>query len=400
MTTSTSSIGPTRGLRPDRGSDRLLTPAFVRLSVGDLAYFTATGVAIYALPTYVTGPVGSDTAGVGLAFGAFAVTALVLRPFAGRLSDRVGRRPLLVGGALLAAAMMLLTGLADTLPVVVALRLGIGVAEAAFFVASVAALADLAPASRLGEALSYNSLGLYLGFTLGPPLGELLVRSFGHTAAWYGAAVLLVVAATVIHGMGETRVSRSPDEEGPASLIHWRAVPPALGFLTSVVAMGGFLAYASLHAEAVGLARTSIPLALYGLVVVVCRVAFAKVPDRLPPLPLGAAALAAIAGGLLLAAAWTTPAGFLLGAALLGVGVSFSTPAFFSAIFATARPSEHGAASGTASVCLDLGIGGGPVLLGLMAQGVGIPGAFAAAAGVAVAGSAWTLVLARRAPGA
>ena len=73
--------------------------------------------------------------------------------------------------------------------------------------------------------------------------------------------------------------------------------------------MGGFLAFASLHAQDVGLLRTSLPLAVYGVVVVVCRVAFAKVPDRLPPLPLGAAALVAIAAGMALAAAWATPPG-------------------------------------------------------------------------------------------
>ena len=67
----------------------------------------------------------------------------------------------------------------ETLPAVVALRLVLGVAEAAFFVASIAALADLAPPSRIGEALSYNSLGLYLGLALGPPLGEVLVRTAG-----------------------------------------------------------------------------------------------------------------------------------------------------------------------------------------------------------------------------
>ena len=61
------------------------------------------GVAILALPIYVTGPVGSDEAGAGLAFGAFGITALVCRPFAGRLSDRWGRRPLLVFGALVCA---------------------------------------------------------------------------------------------------------------------------------------------------------------------------------------------------------------------------------------------------------------------------------------------------------
>ena len=137
------------------------------------------GVAIYALPLWVTGPVGSDTSGAGLAFGAFAVSALILRPVAGRLADTRGRRPLLVGGALISALGMLGTAYADNLVLVVLLRLLLGVAEAAFFVASLAALADLAPPSRISEATSYNSLGLYLGLAFGPPLGELLVRIGG-----------------------------------------------------------------------------------------------------------------------------------------------------------------------------------------------------------------------------
>ena len=373
---------------------RLLSPAFVRLSLADLAYFTAAGVAIYTLPAYVTGPVGSDEAGAGLAFGAFAVTALVLRPFAGRLSDTRGRRPLLLGGALLAAVAMLLTAHAGTLATVVALRLALGVAEAAFFVASFAALVDLAPPSRLGEALSYNSLGLYLGLSLGPLLGDLLVQSLGFTAAWYGAAVLLLLAATVVLGMGESRAPRSV-AEAPAPLIHWKSVPPAVGFLASVVAMGGFLAFASLHADAVGLSPASVPVALYGFVVVVCRIVFAKVPDRLPALPLGAAALAAVAAGLAVMALWPTPLGALAGAAQMAFGVTFSTPAFFSAIFATASPSERGAASGTASLALDLGLGGGPILLGLVAGSAGISSAFVVAAGVALAGSLWSAVLSR-----
>jgi predicted MFS family arabinose efflux permease len=376
--------------------ERLFTAAFVRLAVADLAYFTAAGVAIYSLPMYVTGPVGSDKAGAGLAFGAFAVTALVLRPFAGRLSDVHGRRPLLVGGALLCAVTMVLTAHVDALAPVVALRLAFGVAEACFFVASLAALADLAPASRMGEAVSYNSLGLYLGLALGPPLGEVLVEGVGFTAAWYGAAALAVLAATIVHGIGETR-SPSAGTGEPASLIHWKAVPPALGFLASVIAMGGFLAFVSLHADAVDLTSTSIPLFVYGGVVVIGRVVFAKVPDRLPSLPTGAAALVGVALGLTVTALWTEPAGVVVGTTLLALGVTFSTPAFFSAVFATASPSQRGAASGTASACIDLGIGGGPILLGLVAETAGIPWAFGVAAGVALAGSAWTIALTRTA---
>jgi predicted MFS family arabinose efflux permease len=385
----------TSELGHNQPAERLFTPAFIGLALADLAYFSAAGVAILALPLYVTGPVGSDKAGAGLAFGAFAVTALVLRPVAGRLTDVLGRRPLLLAGALLCAVCMAATAHVDSLGGLVALRLLFGVAEAAFFVASFAALADLAPPSRLGEALSYNSLGLYLGITGGPLLGEFLVRTWGFTVAWYGAAALALLAAGVVVRIGETRVPSSvPD--GPVRLIHWKAVPPALGFLAAVIAMGGFLALAALHAEDVGLARAGTPLVVYGAVVVATRIAFARVPDRFPPLALGAVSLAAIAVGLILTAGFASPVGVVLGSAITAVGVAFCTPAFFAAVFATVRPSERGAASGTASVTLDLGIGGGPILLGLVAEAAGIPAAFGVAAGVALAGCAWTVALRRR----
>ena len=373
----------------------LFTRPFLMLGLADLAYFTAVGVAVYALPLYVTGPLGSDKAGAGIAFGTFAVTALVLRPYAGRLSDTWGRRPLLVGGALIAASALALTAAADSLLEVIALRLLLGVAEAAFFVASFAALADLAPPARTGEALSYNSLGLYLGLAFGPPLGEVIVETRGFPTAWLGAAALAVVAALVVLGVGETRagVERAPHDK----LIHRGAIPASLGFFASLLAIGGFLSLASLHAQEIGLGNASVPLFAYGATVVTCRLAFARVPDRLPALALGAAAQAAIAAGMLVIAAWTTPGGMMAGTVLTAVGVAFSTPAFFSAIFATAKPSERGAAAGTASLFIDLGLGFGPIALGLVAQGATIPAALAAGAACAAAGAFGVLHLYRRA---
>jgi predicted MFS family arabinose efflux permease len=372
--------------------ERLLTPAFIRLTLADVAYFTSTGVAIYTLPLWVTGPVGSDKSGAGLAFGAFAVSALLLRPIAGRLADTRGRRPLLVGGALISAVGMLGTAYAESLVLVVVLRLLLGVAEAAFFVASIAALADLAPPNRMGEATSYNSLGLYLGLAFGPPLAELLVRTGGFRAAWYGAATLSVIAALVAAGIRDLRKG-APATAGRMRVIHWKAVPAALGFFASVVAMGALFAFGSLQADAVGLMPVSTPLFVYGIIVVTGRLLLARVLDRFRPLLLGAVALVIISGGLMIMALWTTPLGMVLGAAVFALGITLSTPAFFSAIFATARPDERGAASGTASVFLDLAMGGGPMLLGFAAQASGIPFAFGVAAAVAVAGAGWILTL-------
>lgn len=374
--------------------DRLGTRAFLLLTTAELAYFTAGGIAVYALPLFVTGTLSGEEAGAGIAFGVFAVTALLLRPFAGRLADSWGRRPLLIWGAVLCALSMVLTAHSGTLGAVVVLRLLLGVGEAAFLVAAIAAVADIAPPGRIGEAMSLNSLGLYLGLAFGPPLGQFLVDTSGFTVAWYVAGALAGTAALTAAAITETRGPRDHAASRPP-LIHWPTMPLALGFLTSMIAIGGFLAFAALHAEEVGVANPSAPLVAYGCTVVVLRIAFAKVPDRFPPLPLGSAALAVIAVGLTVMALSGTPAAAVGGAALLGAGVAFSTPAFFAAIFANATPANRGAAAGTAAASLDLGVGGGPIVLGFVAQSFGIPWAFGAAAAVAAVGGGWTIWLAR-----
>src|SRR5688572_16036206 len=122
----------------------LFTPAFVALAIADLAYFLAAGLLIQVTPLFAAGPLGADALGVGIAIGAFSLTALVMRPWAGRESDRRGRRPLLIAGALLCAVAIAAHALTTALPVLIGLRLVLGVAEALFFVAGFALLADLA----------------------------------------------------------------------------------------------------------------------------------------------------------------------------------------------------------------------------------------------------------------
>src|SRR4051812_33936903 len=151
-----------------RRPDTLFTPAFLALTLSDLAYFIAAGALIGVTPFFVTGPLAGGPAAVGLAVGAFSLTTLVLRPLAGRWADRHGRKPLLVGGAVLFAVLVMGHLLVTDLAWLVVLRLLLGAAEALYFVAGFAALADLAPPGRAGEALSYNSLSLYVGIAAGP----------------------------------------------------------------------------------------------------------------------------------------------------------------------------------------------------------------------------------------
>src|SRR3954447_7901853 len=342
-----------------RSLDPLFTVAFVSLTVSDLAYFTASGALTAVTPFFVTGPLDAGPLAVGLAFGAFSASTLILRPLAGRWTDRHGRRPLLVGGAALFAVLVFGHLLVTDLAWLLVLRLLMGMAEALYFVAGFAALADLAPPGRAGEALSYNSLALYLGLATGPMIGQALLGLGGFPLAWIGASLLLVVAAVLAGRVPET-LEADPAPGPPPPLIHRAALVPGLGLFTGVAAVSGFLAFASLHAAHLGLDLWSTVLGVFGVVVVGCRILFAKLPDRMAPLRLAAASLGVSGLGLLITAAVRAAWALFLGAAVLGVGSAFLTPSVFAAIFSRVPLSQRGSAAGTVSVFIDLGLSGGP----------------------------------------
>ncbi|MEK6721415.1 MAG: MFS transporter [Chloroflexota bacterium] len=374
---------------------RLFTPAFIALSLAEFAYFTAGGLEIPLAPLFAAKALAADEVGVGIAVGALALTALFLRPLAGRTSDRRGRRPLLIGGALLYAAATAAHAIAPDLTVMIGLRLVLGVAEAFFFVAGFAALADLAPPGRTGEALSINSLSLYLGVAVGPLIGQSLLGIGGFTLAWLGAAALALLAAVIATRIPETA---RPIETGApvVPLIHRAAIGPGLALLSGIAAMAGFFAFVALYAEDIGVADWSLVMLEFGLIVVGTRLLFAKLPDRVRPFRLGGAALALTAVGIAIVAVLPNAAGLFVGSGILALGVAFTTPAFFSAVMSRVAPHERGAAAGTMTVAIDLAFGGGPMVFGFVASVAGIPAAFLTGSTVALAGAVGSMLVVRR----
>ncbi len=374
---------------------RLLTPAFVALTLSDLAYFTAGGILLAVTPLFVVGPLGGGAGAVGLAMGAFSVSTLLLRPWAGRWTDRHGRRRLLVGGAALFACVTLGYLVVDGVAGLIALRLLLGVAEATYFVAGFAALADLAPPQRAGEALSLNSLALYAGTALGPLLGQTLLHWGGFQVAWIGSVVLAASAAAIALRVPETHPPG--DEVGPpAPLIHRAALLPGAALFCGVAAMAGFLAFAVLRAQALGIEKWSLVLLLFGATVIVCRLVFARLPDRVGARRVAAAALAVVGIGLILVATAGSPVGLLLGTFVLGTGIAFVTPAVFASIFSVVPAEQRGSAAATTSVFLDLGLGGGPMVVGVLAAATTIPDALLLVAALPLMGSVVMGLLARR----
>jgi MFS family permease len=182
-------------------------------------------------------------------------------------------------------------------------------------------------------------------------------------------------------------------------LIHRRALLPSIGLFTGVVGMAGFLAFVAIWADRLGMAGSGPVLLLFGAIVIGTRILFARLPDRVRPFRLAAAALGLIQVGIAIIGFVPTVAGLYVGAALCAVGVAFTTPAFFAAIIERVPPSETGVALGTTSLFLDLAFGGGPAFLGFVALSTGLAGGFGVLAlvvGLGAVGTAWAAVRAER----
>ena len=127
-----------------RGHGSALHRPFVQLAICELAYFAAAGLTIPITPLFAEGPLGANELWVGITVGAFSLSTILLRP------GPAGRRPAWPTPAAdrRCAALRRDPGahaVTTTRSVLIALRLLLGVAEAFFFVAAFAALADLAP---------------------------------------------------------------------------------------------------------------------------------------------------------------------------------------------------------------------------------------------------------------
>ena len=89
----------TRIKDPVGAPERVLTPLFLLIMLSTLAYFISVGALQPTLPRFVEGPLSGGDISVGLAIGAFAFSAVLIRPLVGPLGDKRGRRLLIVLGA-------------------------------------------------------------------------------------------------------------------------------------------------------------------------------------------------------------------------------------------------------------------------------------------------------------
>ncbi|MDQ0765091.1 MFS family permease [Streptomyces canus] len=328
---------------------------------------------------------------------------VLLKPLFGTIADRIGARPVLLGGLVAFAMASALYALADSPGWLWAARLGQGAAASAFSPAASALVARLNPAAKHGRA--FGSYGFYksVGYTLGPLLGGVLVWAGGlrllfTVLAMLGAAVAVwaLIAVPVVPPLPRAR-------QTVLDLARRLADPV---FLVPTAALAGATAALSVG---VGFLPVSGAVAGLGTVTTGAAVsvlaACAAVVQPRAGRALDAGRLTVRGGltaGLLLAAAGLGCAmlpglaGVLLGAALIGVGTGLITPLGFAALAASTPPERLGQTMGAAELGRELGDAGGPLLVAVVATAATLTYGYGVLAALLACGPVVAVALRRR----
>lgn len=370
-----------------RSQERFVTAPFVLVTLAGGLYFVSLGTGIAVLPIFAKRELGSGALGVGVAVGAFAVGAVILRPFAGRIGDRTGRRLLVIGGAAIVSVTTFAYVFATSLPALVGIRLVGGIGEAAFFVGAATMITDLSPVDRRGEALSYWSVAVYSGLAFGPKIGEAVERAWGFHAVWYVGGSLAAGAALLGMFTRETRPDLAPPEGGP--LLHRAAILPGIMMFLGLIALAGYTAFLKLYGRTFGVDDVGNFFVLYGGLVLGIRIFGATLPDRLGPLRGGTVALSGAGLAMVVIALFPSPAGLIVGTVIFAVGMSMMYTNLMTLALVGVDERERAAVVGTFSTFFDLSQGFGAFLVGAVVsvssyEGGFLFGALASAAGLAL----------------
>lgn len=162
----------------------------------DAAKMIANGALMAFLPLYGIS-VGLNPGEVGLLFSVQAITSFLSKPIMGRVSDRVGRQPLIVIGLIICAGTFLSIAHTTSFPLLLVLAAGFGFGEAVVSSSSSALVADSSEFKRLGAGMGMQGTIMDIGHASGPLLAGVLIARLNYQAAFFIIAGIQLVAAAV-----------------------------------------------------------------------------------------------------------------------------------------------------------------------------------------------------------
>ena len=343
------------------------SPNFILLSLSNALLFAGFHLLLPTLPLY-TAAYGATSTQIGLIVGGFTFSAIAVRLFVSKGILRWGRNRFLRIGlviCILSMAGYYFTEQANsTLLVRLTHGLGFGIASTLYATLAV----DLIPVDQRGEGMGYFSLGSTFMMALAPLTGLWLYGSFQAEGLFIVGTILQTLSLVSLCYVSSEDQGATPCRNDHSALFSVRQVlfPCFLSLLLGIC-MGGVMSFITLLAKERQFANPGLFFLTSTSCIFLVRTFSGRIYDRLgAPWVIAPAALALFAAMFLL---FTAMMPLLTAAFFYGIGLGALFPALQTWLLQLAPRERQTTASATFYNALDIGVGGGSIILGYVADG-------------------------------
>lgn len=346
--------------------------SFLFIMLANALLFMAFEMLLPTLPLFVSS-LGGEASQIGLVTGVFMFSAILIRPFTSVLAARIDKKYLLIIGITICALMTGAYYLSSGIWMILVFRVihGFGFGLATTYFATIAT--ENIPRDRRGEGMGYFGVGETVAISIGPLIGTSLLFRYDYQSLFMGGMCILLLALLMT-----VFVSRKPKTGGSSEslqthvpsvkLIEKKVLFPSLLIMLVGVAAGSIMSFVALFAAERGFENIAWFFFVIAIASFAVRLFSGKMFDRLGPgsvlLP---SAVFAIAGLLVLIIA-QNDVQFLIAGALYGFGFGAIFPAIQTWCVNLVEEHEHENAMASFFNFFDLGIGGGSLILGVVAS--------------------------------
>ncbi len=319
------------------------------------------------LPDYLTSLGGEDYK--GYIIGLFTITAGLSRPFSGKLTDKVGRIPVMVIGAGVCFILGFFYPLVTTVFGFLLLRLFHGFSTGFKPTGTVAYIADIVPMDRRGEAMGLSSMFGTVGTAAGFGMGSAIASTFSLNTLFYCSSAFAILSVLILFGMKET--AQNKERFRPSHLlVNWKDVyEPSVIVPTLIMALGYFsfgivltvIPDFSVH---LGIENKGMFFNIFTVSSLLVRILAGKASDKFGRETVMMVSLTLYIVSMVLVGLSAHAVTFFIGAVIFGFATGMNSPTIFAWATDLSPEKFRGRAMATVFIGLEVGIMAGAFFSG------------------------------------
>ncbi len=321
------------------------------------------------LPEYLTNLGGGEYK--GLIISLFTLTAMISRPFSGKLADKIGRVPVMMVGSTVCFICSLIYPVLTSVSGFLILRFVHGFSTGFTPTGQTAYLSDIIPAHRRGEAMGLLGTAGTIGMASGPAIGGTLSNQFGLNFMFYCSSAFAILSVLILIGIKETVSDKHTFhlrllKVKKVDLFEPRVWKPCLVMVLCAFAYGAVFTIIPDFGQFVGIKNKGLLFTYLTLATLVVRLIGGKASDRWGRRSVLIVSSTLITVALLIIGSSTTQAQLIIGVALYGFAQGATSPTLLA--WATDLSDPHHKGRGVASlyIFMEMGIGLGALLSGFV----------------------------------